>query len=118
MLPNPAPVDVPSKDVYMTASSWQKVWEAVDDRVKDMAPGTSYVYHVGMLAIDREHDEKVDAIAERYCRHGTPPNFAFGHGCFSDGTGLGRLTQLKISDAKYHYIFTRNRRQQRAADTY
>lgn len=112
MGPDFAPVDVISDDRYIGKRSWQAVWEAIDDKVRKMHPGQSFIYHTGFLAEDRETDDEVDTIATRYCLHGTPPYFAFGHGCFSNGTGLGRLTQNKLEDGKYEYKFTRNRRQQ------
>ena len=104
-------------DFYIV-KSWQQIWNEIDDKVRSMKPGEHFMYHHGYLAIDRETDPEIDAIAERFCFHGTQPNFAFGHGCFSNGAGLGRLTQKRLGNGEYLYMFTKNRRQQRASDTY
>lgn len=99
-------------DVYLTEDSWEQINQRVDDTVHRLAPGQVYIYHHGFLARDRVDCEPLSILADRFLFHGTPPVFHFGVGCSVNGTGLGRLTQVKIKEGSYLYTFRKGRRPQ------
>ena len=76
--------------------------------IRGARSGTVICYHRGYLLFDRKTDPRVAAIADIFLQAGTEEGWGYcAHSASLNGLGLGVLTQRKVSDGKYHYLFTK-----------
>ena len=70
--------------------------------------GAVICYHRGCLFLDRKDNPALAALADLYLRAGTEEGWGYSDQVLSpQGTGLGFLTQRKIGECNYEYLFTK-----------
>lgn len=91
--------------------------EVVNAVVSLMKPRGSFAYYRGYIAQDRSllpgaenhaRARKVGLLADEMMKHGCPPRWAYGEGTVVDGYGTGTLTQQRLGENDYRYIFTKH----------
>jgi len=77
-------------------------------RVRRMPRGLIFRYHRGYLLLDRRDNPAVAKLADFFLRAGTEEGWGYGEQVASpNGLGLGFLTQRKLGDMDYEYLFTK-----------
>lgn len=86
---------------------------AAQEIIRLMPSGASVVYYRGHIARDRDANgsgdptraARVAALADFMMRHGCGREYPLGDGTIIDGLGTGHLTQRKIEDGIFEYLF-------------
>ncbi len=77
-------------------------------RVRRMPTGVSFRYYRGYLLLDRRDNPALAALANFFLQAGTEEGWGYGEQVASpNGLGLGFLTQRKLGDRDYEYLFTK-----------
>ena len=77
-------------------------------RLRAIRSGETICYYRGYLLLDRRDNPAAVELADFFLRAGTEEGWGYGEQVANpNGLGLGFLTQRRLGDMDYEYLFTK-----------
>ena len=76
-------------------------------KIGNLDPGESFCYYLGFILKDRQFDKTVKKLGDYMLKQGTPKNFLIGKELVVSGKNKGHLTQRRVGEELFEYIFTK-----------